>query len=197
MLIMSAPAFANSAIWCSGRSIIRCTSRIPPASWTWSASEPTISGPIVIGGTKWPSITSQWMTRAPASMTSATCWPSCAKSDERIEGATRGSRSSWCCTIRQRTGKEAGPRSGPRSLVEEATALVLLAVLPRRLRVVFALVVPRLGRLANHRLARCVDDVGKVSDDLVVAVAAVDDVLLAVARVEGVVACAAVERVAG
>ena len=41
-----------------------------PAAWTCSASASTTSGPIVIGGTKWPSITSTWMTVAPASSTS-------------------------------------------------------------------------------------------------------------------------------
>ncbi len=45
----------------------------------------------MIGGTKWPSITSTWITRAPASITSATWLPSRAKSAERIDGATRGS----------------------------------------------------------------------------------------------------------
>ena len=34
-----------------------------------SAIASTTSGPIVIGGTKWPSITSTWMTGAPASST--------------------------------------------------------------------------------------------------------------------------------
>src|SRR5688572_9021160 len=68
----------------------------PPASCTWSAIAPAISGPIVIGGTKWPSITSTWISRAPASMTSATCAPRRAKSDERIDGATRfPAYSSW------------------------------------------------------------------------------------------------------
>ena len=61
----------------------------PPASWTRSAIEPATSGPIVIGGTKWPSMTSTWMIRAPAAITSSTCEPSREKSDERIEGATR------------------------------------------------------------------------------------------------------------
>ena len=42
----------------------------------------------MIGGTKWPSITSTWITRAPASITSATWAPSCEKSAERIDGAT-------------------------------------------------------------------------------------------------------------
>jgi hypothetical protein len=36
----------------------------------------TITGPIVIGGTKWPSITSTWIARAPASMTVSSCSPS-------------------------------------------------------------------------------------------------------------------------
>ena len=63
--MQSAPARANSATWSPGRSIIRWTSSAPPASWTWSAIEAATSGPIVIGGTKWPSITSTWISRAP------------------------------------------------------------------------------------------------------------------------------------
>ena len=51
--------------------------------------EAATRGPIVIGGTKWPSMTSTWMIRAPAAITSSTCEPSFEKSDERIEGATR------------------------------------------------------------------------------------------------------------
>src|SRR2546423_139389 len=73
---------------------MRCTSSIPPASWTCSRRAPTASGPIVIGGTKWPSITSTWITRAPASITARTWSPSRAKSADRIDGATRRSRSS-------------------------------------------------------------------------------------------------------
>jgi hypothetical protein len=71
-VMLSAPAFANSSMWSSGRSIIRWTSIAPPASWTRSAIEPATSGPIVIGGTKCPSITSTWMIRAPAAITSST-----------------------------------------------------------------------------------------------------------------------------
>ena len=63
-------------------------------SCTCSRSASTTSGPIVIGGTKWPSITSTWMTRAPASRTSWTCSRSRPKSAERIEGATRTPRRS-------------------------------------------------------------------------------------------------------
>ncbi len=88
-VIESAPALANSSMWSSGRSIIRWTSIAPPAWWTWSEIELATSGPIVIGGTKWPSITSTWMIRAPAAMTSSTCAPRREKSAERIEGATR------------------------------------------------------------------------------------------------------------
>src|ERR671922_2184008 len=44
---------------------------------------------IVIGGTKCPSMTSTWISRAPAAITSATWAPSREKSAERIDGATR------------------------------------------------------------------------------------------------------------
>ena len=44
------------------------------------------AGPIVIGGTKWPSITSTWIIRAPAAITSSTCAPSREKSADRIDG---------------------------------------------------------------------------------------------------------------
>ena len=54
-------------------------------------ARPTIRAPIEIGGTKWPSITSTWITRAPASMTDSTWSPRRAKSAARIDGATRTS----------------------------------------------------------------------------------------------------------
>ena len=68
-----------------------------------SAIASTISGPIVIGGTKWPSITSTWITRAPAVHHLATCSPRRAKSADRIDGAiraraaARGSASAAAC----------------------------------------------------------------------------------------------------
>ncbi len=93
-VIESAPAAAKASIWRSGASIIRWTSSAPPAECTRSAIDAATSGPIVIGGTKCPSITSTWITRAPAAITSSTCAPSWAKSAERIEGATRRSSSS-------------------------------------------------------------------------------------------------------
>ena len=58
------------------------------AACTCSAIAETTSGPIVIGGTKCPSITSTWMTVAPASSTVWTCSPSRAKSADSIDGAT-------------------------------------------------------------------------------------------------------------
>ena len=89
MVMQSAPASANAATCSPGRSIIRCTSSAPPASWTRSAIAAAISGPIVIGGTNRPSITSTWIRRAPAAITSSTCAPSRAKSAARIDGAIR------------------------------------------------------------------------------------------------------------
>ena len=44
---------------------------------------------MVIGGTKWPSMTSTWMTVAPAATTSSTCSRRRPKSAARIEGAMR------------------------------------------------------------------------------------------------------------
>src|SRR5436190_18610172 len=80
-----APALANASNCCSGRSIIRCTSSVTPRS----RSASTAIGPIVIGGTKWPSITSTWMTEAPAATTSSTWARSWPKSAARMEGAIR------------------------------------------------------------------------------------------------------------
>src|SRR4051794_15999868 len=87
IVITSAPAFANASTCRSGRSIIRCTSTMPPRPFTRSRIASTISGPIVIGGTKCPSITSTCITRAPASITSSICSPRREKSAESSEGA--------------------------------------------------------------------------------------------------------------
>src|SRR3954451_8148949 len=83
--MLFAPASAKAAIWCSGRSIMRCTS----STTSNSRSACTAIGPIVIGGTKGAAMTSTWMTSAPASTTSRTCSRSRPKSADRIEGATR------------------------------------------------------------------------------------------------------------
>src|SRR6185503_12813999 len=97
--MMSAPASAKAPICRSGRSIIRCTSTIPPASCTCSWIDRATRSPIVIGGTKWPSMTSTWMTRAPEAITVSTCSLRRAKSALRIDGATCGeARSSLALT---------------------------------------------------------------------------------------------------
>ena len=62
-MIESAPALANVgdlALGALDHQVHVDRPRRP--AWTWSASASTTSGPIVIGGTKWPSITSTWMT---------------------------------------------------------------------------------------------------------------------------------------
>jgi hypothetical protein len=47
----------------------------------------TTSAPMVMLGTKWPSMTSIWIQSAPALSTARTSSPSLAKSAERIDGA--------------------------------------------------------------------------------------------------------------
>ena len=84
----SAPAFANSASCRSGCSIMRCTSIVPPRACTRSANDETTRGPNVITGTKWPSITSTWKARAPASSSSTTWLRNAPKSADRIDGTT-------------------------------------------------------------------------------------------------------------
>jgi hypothetical protein len=56
--MMSAPASANAATKGSTGAIIRWTSKVSGLS---GLSAATMSGPMVMLGTKWPSITSTWM----------------------------------------------------------------------------------------------------------------------------------------
>ena len=49
----------------------------------------TTGGPIVMLGTKWPSMTSTWIRRAPASITVAISSPRRPKSADRIDGVTQ------------------------------------------------------------------------------------------------------------
>src|SRR5665213_1421674 len=67
----------------SGSSIIRCTSRMARVALR---SDSTTGGPMVILGTKWPSMTSTWSMRHPAASSAAICSPRRAKSAERIDG---------------------------------------------------------------------------------------------------------------
>src|SRR5215217_1065196 len=179
-MIESAPALAKSSILRSGRSTIRCTSSAPPRSCTSSRSASTIRAPIEIGGTKWPSITSTWITRAPASMTASTCSPRRAKCDARIDGATRTSiRRSWAGTA----GRPYQPRPSLRGIL----GAVLGAVLD---------LVERGDVAPVDVLAVVVEHVELVGPDAVDALPAVDAVDLAVAHAEAVASVAAVELVA-
>src|SRR4051812_40772774 len=103
--MLCAPALAKSATCCSGRSTIRWTSYSTPSK-PWSTSALSTCGPIDSGGTKWPSMTSTWITRAPACTTSATCAPSRAKSAARMLGAIRGAGVVICRAAPYGTGSD-------------------------------------------------------------------------------------------
>src|ERR1051326_5321416 len=85
----SAPALAKACKYGSAGAIIRCTSR---SFGVLRRSALTTSGPMVMLGTKWPSITSTWIQSAPAASTARTSSPSLAKFAERIEGAISSGR---------------------------------------------------------------------------------------------------------
>src|SRR5450759_135816 len=83
-LIQLAPAAAKSAMYLSGSSIMRWQSSGKSVTLR---SDFTTGGPIVMLGTKWPSITSTCSKDAPPSNTAWTCSPSRAKSADNIDGA--------------------------------------------------------------------------------------------------------------
>ena len=72
-----------------GLAIMRWTSR---GSLRGPAHGATTSGPMVMFGTKWPSMTSTWTQSAPRPRSARTSSPRRAKSAERIEGAIRRGR---------------------------------------------------------------------------------------------------------
>src|SRR5215204_1097501 len=81
---------------------------------------------MVIGGTRWPSITSTWMTRAPAAITSATCAPRREKSAERTEGATwrppkssRGDAASGDLSVAASIGRSDGTKHRVAAMLAE------------------------------------------------------------------------------
>src|ERR671925_268726 len=190
----SAPARAKSSTRRSGRSTIRCTSSTPSRPCTRSRSASTTSAPMVIGGTKWPSMTSTWITRAPASITSSTCAPSRAKSAARIDGATRTSCIKGAAKARRRYRKI--DRVARRQVLRVSALVVVLGwVLGAVLLLVLNLV--ERGDVAPlEPLAVGIDLVELVGQHPVAAAAAVDPVDLAVADEEAVVALAAREVVA-
>jgi hypothetical protein len=85
--MMSAPAAANASRNKSIGEIIRWTSN---GLAECGRSAFTTPGPMVMFGTKWPSMTSTWIQSAPASSMARTSSPSRAKSADRIEGEMSG-----------------------------------------------------------------------------------------------------------
>src|SRR5437773_10143241 len=92
---------------------MRCTSR---GKSVVLSIDSTTAGPIVMFGTKWPSITSRWSRRAPPSVAAAIWSAKCAKSAERIDGARAGSSGHLTAT-----GEDRAARG--RSFEELATVL--------------------------------------------------------------------------
>src|SRR4029078_6951184 len=86
---MSEPALAKASRYGSQGAIIRCTSKI---FLVCGRSAFTTSGPMVMFGTKCPSMTSTWTQSQPALSMARTSSPSRAKSAERIDGAMMMSR---------------------------------------------------------------------------------------------------------
>src|SRR5262245_29952197 len=96
---MSAPAATKRSTYRSGSWIMRWTSNGRSVT---RRSEATTGGPIVRLGTKWPSMTSRWRSRAPPSRTASISSPRRAKSADSSEGASAGPR-----------GMAAAPRGRP------------------------------------------------------------------------------------
>mmetsp|Transcript_9758 Transcript_9758/g.26345 ORF Transcript_9758/g.26345 Transcript_9758/m.26345 type:complete len:222 (-) Transcript_9758:104-769(-) len=82
--MMSAPALAKSSTRCSGSTIMRWQSSTASGSFLRRAS--TTRGPMVMLGTKRPSMTSTCTQSAPAFSTSSTSCPSLEKSADKIDG---------------------------------------------------------------------------------------------------------------
>mmetsp|Transcript_15018 Transcript_15018/g.38593 ORF Transcript_15018/g.38593 Transcript_15018/m.38593 type:complete len:203 (+) Transcript_15018:802-1410(+) len=133
--MMSAPALAKSSTRCSGSTIMRWQSRIESGCALRRAS--TTSGPMVMFGTKRPSITSTCTQSAPALSTSPTSWPSLEKFAERMDGeiitllgsllsfSTRGF--ARIATARAGWGA-ARPRAAPRRRATAPTATAAPAI---------------------------------------------------------------------
>ena len=76
----------------------------PPTSWTWPASACTTAGPMLSGGTKWPSMTSTWIVRAPASSTVADLLAEAGEVGGEDRGCDAGGRRhqiGWSIELRQ------------------------------------------------------------------------------------------------
>src|SRR5262245_44308269 len=84
--MVSAPAAANASMKGSAGAIIRCTSS---TFLVWGRIAFTTPGPMLMLGTKCPSMTSTCTQSQPAASMARTSSPSRAKSAERIDGAIR------------------------------------------------------------------------------------------------------------
>src|SRR6202162_438566 len=84
--IQVAPASAKAGISSSGFSIIKWQSKI--AAGIAARSDLTTGGPMVIFGTKWPSITSTCSNVPPPSSAAFASTASCAKFADNIDGAS-------------------------------------------------------------------------------------------------------------
>jgi hypothetical protein len=85
--MIAAPASWKAARKGSAGAIIRCTSSGMETRWPMAF---TASGPMVMLGTKRPSMTSTWSQSAPAASTAAASSPSLAKSAARIDAEMIG-----------------------------------------------------------------------------------------------------------
>src|SRR5215218_949671 len=96
---------------------MRWQSIVPPASWTSGATERSTTGPIVTGGTKWPSPTSKWKTRAPARSKTSISSPRRVKSAAYNEGSISTVRiQSRHATEGQSLSGEAGDEEAARAV---------------------------------------------------------------------------------
>src|SRR5215211_4313321 len=173
---------------------MRCTSSHPPAPFTRSRSAATTRWPMEIGGTKWPSMTSTWITRAPARITWSTCSPRRAKSAARMDGRTRVSWIGSCATEGRtlaRGGAAPRPAASRPGAARLWPSLLLLPVLARRLGGVLRLVLnlAQLGQvLALDLIAVDIHRVELVGDHPIEVGTAVHLIHFAVAHAEQVAA---------
>src|SRR5918999_4602370 len=125
---LSPPDSAISRKWCTGSSTIRWQSSTPPRSCTGRAIERRTTGPIVTGGTKWPSPTSKWKTRAPASRSRSSCSPRRRKSAAYSDGSISAPRTHSLQPTRPILGS---PQPAGRLDVPRGDARLVLGEAPR------------------------------------------------------------------
>src|SRR5579862_9463312 len=95
---LSPPAAATAAKYFAGLSTIKWTSTAPPWRCTIGEIDCSTIGPIVTGSTKWPSPTSKWKIRHPASQSVSICSPRIAKFAAYNDGSISTPRI-HCCHV--------------------------------------------------------------------------------------------------